>query len=251
MPGSVDLGDALRACRTAAEMSQRQLSDVSSVSLPMIRSVEQGLRGLSDESYQKLVHALQPRVRDAVLMDRLSNAYRSAGASAGPEEPATDGSVELIEALVGTDEQWARLSHTLMGVHADIRTRGGTDEGKRFIRFVSSMYLIMREGVRPAESVWKVVPEMRLALKAFPNNPLAFGEWCGDVSLLPYRAALAIAVAAWRDPTELPALLQYAGSPLRTPARRVRELLVGDRDIEEAADLADVWQPEDDQEDRP
>lgn len=228
MAGSTDLGDALRVCREAAGgMSQRQLAEAAGVSLPTIRAVEQGIRGLSTEYYHRLVTVFEQKSIDSTALSRFAVAYRrSVGEDevGGVSSTASRGDDRRLEQIVQSDEQWMRICQVVEAVHRAALDRD-RNEGQRFIRFILSVYLVMREGIRPAESVWNLVPEMRVVLRAFPADVEGFSDWCRGITMWPYRGALVSAVAAWQDPTQLPAILQFAAAPLRVPAGAVLQAL--------------------------
>ena len=222
MAGSSELAAALRACRTAAGFTQQQLADVAELSIGLVRSVEYGRRGVSKETYDRLVEALTDRVGDPTLMERLALAQRRM--LSADEMPTQLNPEESLERIVSDNSTWLVLVNSMSALHRNAIDKKDA-EAKRYIDFVASLYLIMREGVRVGDKLWDIVPEMRPLRKVFATDAGEFTEWCRRQTLTHYRASLAVAAACWVDPTLLPALLLYASGPLRAPGRAVMETL--------------------------
>lgn len=222
MAGSPELAAALRACRTAAGFTQQQLADSAQISIGLVRGVEYGRRGLSHEFYRRLVDALTEHVGDPTLMERLALAQRRMLPT--DDVPSQPNPEESLERIVSDNSTWSTLVNAMSVLHGNARYKGDV-EAKRFIDFVASLYLIMREGVRVGDKLWDIVPEMRPLRKVFALDAEEFADWCRRQTLSHYRASLAVATACWVDPTLLPALLLFASGPLRAPGRAVIDTL--------------------------
>ena len=112
------LGDYLREQRRHAELSLRQLADLTGVSNPYLSQIERGLRRPSAEVLQQLAKAL--RVSAEVL-------YVRAGLLDPAEEEGQDG--RAVESAVRADPVLsARQKRVLLDIYSSFRREADEEE---------------------------------------------------------------------------------------------------------------------------
>ena len=215
------LATALRLARESVGMTQVELANAAGISVALVRSGEYGLRSISGDSWSKLIRVLTIAGVAQDQLDELDQIHASLrGGSLG--EPVIGA---LLASIVNMPDLWEKVLDAAIESHR-IAIRCGTDESARFTEFVGTAYLIVRDGARNMNRIWDVAPDMIVLWPMFIDNERLFTDWGKQLSIPDQRAALAAAVAVWRDPrTMLPLAIMFAGTPLRIPAGPVLSAL--------------------------